>query len=473
MKKYSILKRMILIGALVSGLVIALSFFGTTNSPVNESVTTEETTLSPEEEANALKESIIPIATLKDVLETLTSERYEGRFPGTEGNLAAAQLIRDKMVLSELIAPSFTEDFYMSFEMRVPSKKSKTTMKLTNGENQIEFSFGEDFVEYVGRDFAKGVGTYEGEFVIIDNSLELYNFESLGYPEIVVYTEKAIADSSYETLFAGILATKVPPKVVLYENSQQNSGHFIISPSSRMVSQNDNENGLLIYKISPNTAEILKQKSDGILSMSTNVIIEQIEVPNVIGMIDGTGDEGFIVSAHFDHLGNNFDGSYNPGALDNASGVAVMLSLANAINVAADPTLDFYFIAFNGEEEGLYGSEAFAMSDALEPSKIKVINIDMVGASQAIPVEVSSTAIQSIPLQDAMLSFALESEIEALSSSKGSSDHVPLESVGFQVVSLTEFDQRFYHTPSDTVENSIDFIEMQNIATFIYNFVFE
>ena len=434
--------------------------------------TTEAPQLSPEEVQMAIKEAIVPIDYLEEILGKIETEKTNGRFPGTEGNILAANIIQEEMTKIGLSSPQFAEDFMMPFEMKVPSKQTVTTMELSDGEFKYNFSFGDQFVEYVGRDFAKGIGSYEGKFAIIDDPFEVHDFETLGFPEIIVYTENAVAANSYETLFSGILAAEKPPKVVLYENSKQNSGHFIISPYSRMVTSNDNENGLLIYKVSPEAVTILKERSEGILTVKTDVKMQMVEVNNVIGMIDGTGDSGIIISAHFDHLGDNLDGSYNPGALDNASGVTAMLALANAVKRTADPELDYYFFAFNGEEEGLYGSEAFAMSESLESNKFKVFNVDMVGSSLDIPVELSSTAEQSKTLQDAMIAYSENYGIEVLPSTKGSSDHVPLEAVGFQVVSLTEFDERFYHTPGDTLNNSIDFVELQNIAVFIYNFVF-
>lgn len=463
----------IIIVALCTSFVLKMSDAETETDQTSETIeTTESQPLSPEEVKLAIKEAIVPIEYIKEILEKIETKMTNGRFPGTEGNTLAADIIREEMTKIGLSSPLFAIDFMMPFEMNVPTKQSVTTMALTDGEFQYDFSFGEQFVEYVGRDFAKGIGSYEGTFAIIDDPFEVHDFESLGFPEIVVYTEKAIAANPYETLFSGILAAEKPPKVVLYENSKQNSGHFVISPYSRMVTSNDNENGLLIYKVSPEAVTILKERSEGILTVNTDVKMQTVEVNNVVGMIDGTGDSGIIISAHFDHLGANLDGSYNPGALDNASGVTAMLALADAVKRTADPELDYYFIAFNGEEEGLYGSEAFAMSNSLESDKFKVFNVDMVGSSLDIPVEISSTATQSKTLQDEMIAYSENYGIEVLPSAKGSSDHVPLEAVGFRVVSLTEFDERFYHTPGDTINNSIDFVELQNIAVFIYNFVF-
>ncbi len=423
-------------------------------------------------EPNAI-DVLIPIERLETTMQKLVSSELDGRYPGTEGNERAMAFIKNEMTRIGLEAPTFTESYLMPFEMILPMKHSATEMRLTVDTTVYDFIFGEDFNEFVARDFAKGIGTFEGGFEIIDDPFNLYDFEGLGSPDIVVYTETAISGVSYDALFNEIIKSEHRPKVVLYESSQQNSGYFVLSPYSRMVTSNDNTEGLLIYRVSKDLVTLLKENTEGILRLKTEVSIDVIETANVIGMIDGTGETGVIISAHFDHLGNNYDGTYNPGALDNASGVATMLALAESIVMNANPELDYYFIAFNGEEEGMYGSGHFASLKPLDPIAFKCINVDMVGASGNVPLEISATSVQSSTLQETALLLAESLAIKTFKSDKGSSDHVPLEIAGYNTISLTELDKRFYHTPYDTIDNSIDFNKMQNVAFFIYRLVFE
>ena len=70
-----------------------------------------------------------------------------------------------------------------------------------------------------------------------------------------------------------------------------------------------------------------------------------------------------------------------------------------------------------------------------------------------------------------MIELAQTFGIETILSDSGSSDHVPIEYVGYRAVSLTELDKRYYHTPSDTIENSIDFQRLSQIARLIFTFV--
>lgn len=98
-------------------------------------------------------------------------------------------------------------------------------------------------------------------------------------------------------------------------------------------------------------------------------------------MIPGTDqkDEFIIYSAHWDHLGIgkavDGDSIYN-GAVDNASGTAGLLAIAEAFQ-KSDPTKrSIVFIALTGEEQGLLGSSYYASYPIFEPTKT-VANINM------------------------------------------------------------------------------------------------
>ena len=98
-----------------------------------------------------------------------------------------------------------------------------------------------------------------------------------------------------------------------------------------------------------------------------------------------------MIGAHYDHLGLGGDGSLSPnavgevhnGADDNASGTAVLLEAARAL--AAGPPLarDILFIAFTGEERGLWGSARYVESPLLPlDGTLAMLNMDMVGRVQ-------------------------------------------------------------------------------------------
>lgn len=86
---------------------------------------------------------------------------------------------------------------------------------------------------------------------------------------------------------------------------------------------------------------------------------------NVVGILPGTKrpDEMVVYSAHWDHLGHcdavNGDDICN-GALDNASGVAGLIAMAQAQVKAGAPDRSMLFLAVTAEESGLLGSKYYA-----------------------------------------------------------------------------------------------------------------
>jgi hypothetical protein len=131
--------------------------------------------------------------------------------------------------------------------------------------------------------------------------------------------------------------------------------------------------------------------------------VEHLRKPdrNVLGMIplgnaaaDPAEAEYLMVGAHYDHLGHGETGGMNrkgeegqvhPGADDNASGVATLLELAEALavernrNPAAFPR-GVVFAAWAGEEIGVIGSSWFAEHPLLPLTNVAAyLNFDMVG----------------------------------------------------------------------------------------------
>lgn len=106
---------------------------------------------------------------------------------------------------------------------------------------------------------------------------------------------------------------------------------------------------------------------------------------NVVAKLPGSdpahADEAVVVTAHFDHLGigpaKKGDSIYN-GALDNASGTAAMLALAEACAaLPKPPARTIYFVGCTGEESGLFGSDWFAQHPPIPRRKLVAnYNID-------------------------------------------------------------------------------------------------
>ena len=111
------------------------------------------------------------------------------------------------------------------------------------------------------------------------------------------------------------------------------------------------------------------------------------EMFNVVGLLPGAGEAGgyYVVCAHYDAIGTRSRGGWNadtdpaPGADDNGTGVALVLESARVLARLELPW-SVRFIAFSGEEIGLWGSRAFAEQAMARDDRILgVLNFDMVG----------------------------------------------------------------------------------------------
>lgn len=114
-------------------------------------------------------------------------------------------------------------------------------------------------------------------------------------------------------------------------------------------------------------------------------VVRRTTTANVVALLPGTDralrDQVVVIGAHWDHHGISRpvggDSILN-GALDNASGVAVMLSLADAFRrTGVAPRRSILFASFTAEEKGLLGSQAFAEHPPVPVAHLAaILNVD-------------------------------------------------------------------------------------------------
>jgi Zn-dependent M28 family amino/carboxypeptidase len=117
-------------------------------------------------------------------------------------------------------------------------------------------------------------------------------------------------------------------------------------------------------------------------SMTLNTSVEQRTTYNVVGVLPGTQrpDETIIYSAHWDHLGRcpaiEGDDICN-GALDNATGTAALIELARRFSAQGAPQRSVAFIALTAEEQGLLGALYYMQHPIFAPrNTVAAINMD-------------------------------------------------------------------------------------------------
>ena len=111
---------------------------------------------------------------------------------------------------------------------------------------------------------------------------------------------------------------------------------------------------------------------------------------NLIGLLPGSAPDGaaVLLLAHWDHLGEcgppeSADRICN-GAIDNASGLALMLELTRRLKAGPRPQRDVYVLATTAEEAGLLGARAFAAAPPMPLDRfVAAFNFDTVAVAPA------------------------------------------------------------------------------------------
>lgn len=240
------------------------------------------------------------------------------------------------------------------------------------------------------------------------------------------------------------------------------------------------------------------------LNIDLEASYSELEFMNVVATLPGSDpdlkDEHIIFSAHHDHLGASptpaeGDSIYN-GAMDNASGIAAMLEMAEAM-AAIQPEIrrSLTFAAVGAEESGLLGSRYFANNLPMPSGKVSAnINMDMIngyGRTRDVVVvgkgrssmdaimeeEAEKMGRYVLPDQDPGQGFYYRSDhfsfarvgIPALYPNPGV-DYLEGEDYHFDVVQPLL--RRIYHTVHDNVGEIITFEGAEEDMRLLFNVAF-
>ncbi|WP_026955936.1 M28 family peptidase [Algoriphagus vanfongensis] len=181
---------------------------------------------------------------------------------------------------------------------------------------------------------------------------------------------------------------------------------------------------------------------------------------NVVGFIDNQSANTIVIGAHFDHLGMGGSGSLHRGdsaihngADDNASGTAALVALADILK-SEEHTSNFLFIAFSGEENGLWGSNYFVKNPTIDLSSVNyMINMDMVGRLN----EEKTLAVNGVGTSPNFVSALEMANTDSLKlvtseSGVGPSDHTSFYLQDLPVLHFFTGQHEDYHKPTDDFE---------------------
>ncbi|MGB5417856.1 M20/M25/M40 family metallo-hydrolase [Algibacter sp.] len=196
---------------------------------------------------------------------------------------------------------------------------------------------------------------------------------------------------------------------------------------------------------------------------------------NVLGFINNNAENTIVIGAHYDHLGYGAEGSLHRGekaihngADDNASGVAVMLNLAEKLK-GNHTNNNYLFMAFSGEEMGLLGSNYFVKNATIDTKKIDyMINMDMVGRLKADSTLAVYGVGTSPILKQTLKAHNSKFKLIPKESGIGPSDHTSFYNADIPVLHFFTGQHEDYHKPTDDFEK----LNYQGMLT-ISNYIFE
>lgn len=433
-----------------------------------------------------LNEESFDADNIMSIIAELSSEKYKGRLAGTKENEFAGEYIAKYFKEIGLENPEGLENHMQYFNQSVLMNNSASKFQIMDSDSNIinEYKFLDNYrVHTVAPGICVKGEITEPLMIIADsNQLNLDNTELSG--KVLLIPEKIKNELGYRELVTVAISRGLDIKGMIWEedidspNHSQN--HFTVSPYVHATYKHDNDNGPMIFRCDSNTYKELCEasKKGHSVNMKSDYSTQDVRGPNVIGFIPGSDDalnkELIIITAHFDHVGDNKNGTYNPGALDNGSGTAVLMEIARILKENhAKPKRPILFAAFNGEEEGLYGSKYFAYHTIydIDQDKTVVINMDMVGSKAVMPLTIGTDSKQDTQLKDDLYRIAKELNIDARKSTMSNSDHTPFARRGIDAVCLIHEDWKHgYHAPGDTIE-TVDKIRIEEVLRLVLNYI--
>ncbi len=317
-------------------------------------------------------------------IEYLASDSLEGRRVGTPGEQKAMAYISREFKNIGLL-PKGESDYYQSFEINEGKQVNTVTHLLVGGQSLLlaKHFIPLSFSPNSSIEALPSMAIQEVQMPWFFNLKETLQ-EATSNPHFDIYI--FIKAKANELKLKGATALFIYNTSAIDDNIEFKPKDASAATPIPVVYVT--KEAIKKYFNDPEATLDVKLKIDiGIKKRSGN---------NVIGFIDNNAGTTVVVGAHFDHIGYGEDGNslsagikqVHNGADDNASGVAALIELARLLKGSTLKQNNYLFIAFSGEELGLYGSKYFVQHPSIDLSKVNyMINMDMIGRlSGASPV---------------------------------------------------------------------------------------
>lgn len=390
---------------------------------------TEPAPSSPFGEAEITAAAAIDAPYLAGVIREISSDRYGGRGPGSEGDGLARAWLADELSGLGYAPGAGGERYEQPFELVGVRTEMPAVWSFVRGDEAESFDWSDDYIAAAGRQqTTTSVGPAEVVFVGYGIQAPEYGWDDFKDTDV---SGKVLLmlnnDPDWDPdLFAGDTRLYYGRWTYKYESAarQRASGAIIIHTNASagypwQVVQTSwsgeqfelpagdepriDVKGWLTEEAAGRLVALAGEDLDALieaarspdflpvpLGVTTSIgfdsEVSRTTTANVLGLLPGSdpavADEVVVVTAHHDHLGigtpdDEEDAIYN-GAMDNGAGVAQVLGIARALAALPEPPRRSVLINFVGaEEQGLLGSRYYAEHPTFPPGRIAAnVNYD-------------------------------------------------------------------------------------------------
>jgi hypothetical protein len=393
----------------------------------------------------------------------LADDRLEGRAVGTDGARCAADYIAAQFA-SIGLDPAGTEgNYFQSFPIRKGAELG-TDNSLSIAEASLTIA-----TDWVPFGFSASTAV-QGKLIFGGHGLSSPGNPEDSYARMdisgkVVVLEWGDPDAPHGSSLRG-----EPHFKATVAAGRNAAGVIVLAPEGMRLPSMDGETrsalGIPVAIVTGEHAQAVRSAAEAgsDLLMHTDVRESRVDARNVVAVLRGgdpqLNDEYVIIGAHYDHLGFGGEGSLAPdardvhnGADDNASGTASIIEIARSMAAGPRPDRSVVFVAFTGEERGLWGSEYFASEPTIDlSSTVAMLNLDMVGrvVEDAVTVFGFGTAAEWDDIVDAAnAAISAPLLIGKSPDGYGPSDHSSFHAKGLPVLHFFSNTHVDYHRPSD------------------------
>ncbi len=328
----------------------------------------------------------IPLESIQYIVNELASERFKGRYPGTEGDSLATWFIVENLREMGLIPMGDSGTYTQKFDIKLQAHISENTQIRVRGKTY----YPDEHVyptRYSSNGKARG-RVISPLFILQDKEPILSNPSSVRRKIALVnlseiknlYDSQGIDFKNFKlSSFIEYLSENNARALIL--TSSQTRGLPIPDRYFEVLEPA----GIPVWYADPNVSESIQRAKR--IRTETKLSENQVTTNNIIAFWDVGSPYTIAIGAHYDHLGTGDKNSIykgkpqlHPGADDNASGVAGVLMLARHLLDQGNNTFNYLFLFFGAEEQGLLGSKHWITHPTYPVENIvTMFNHDMIG----------------------------------------------------------------------------------------------